>query len=261
MSSSTDASGMSTDRRTAGCDEPARRPFGRVLIVEEHALVATGLRLALTEHGWDVEASSSLTTHDTVEHAQRFEPHCVLLGTTLRPGGPDVGDLIAPLVATGAQVVMVTGERRRAVLGRYLEAGAAGWIGVQSELGDVHAALEMVISGQSIVGKTRRFELLEQLRVERERVLRARATFDRLTPREALVLVSLSEGLSAEDIAEQHFVALTTVRSQIRGILQKLGVNSQLAAVAIADAHRDLLPVDPVAERNRRRVDPPARVS
>lgn len=49
------------------------------------------------------------------------------------------------------------------------------------------------------------------------------------------MLASLVDGLSAEEIAEEHFVALTTIRSQIRGILQKLGVRSQLAAVAMAN--------------------------
>jgi DNA-binding NarL/FixJ family response regulator len=41
--------------------------------------------------------------------------------------------------------------------------------------------------------------------------------------------------MSAEEIAEAQFVALTTVRSQIRAVLQKLGVRSQLAAVAYAN--------------------------
>ena len=41
-------------------------------------------------------------------------------------------------------------------------------------------------------------------------------------------------GLSAAEIAEQRVVSLATVRSQIRAILQKLDVTSQLAAVAMA---------------------------
>ena len=43
-------------------------------------------------------------------------------------------------------------------------------------------------------------------------------------------------GMTAEEIAEAHFVAVTTVRSQIRAVLDKLGVRSQL--VAVAAAHR-----------------------
>jgi two-component system, NarL family, nitrate/nitrite response regulator NarL len=58
--------------------------------------------------------------------------------------------------------------------------------------------------------------------------------FERLTEREQVVLSELIEGQCAEDIAKAAFVSISTVRSQIRAILQKLGVNSQLAAVAMA---------------------------
>ncbi len=58
--------------------------------------------------------------------------------------------------------------------------------------------------------------------------------FARLTEREQFVLSELMEGHGAEDIAKAAFVSISTVRSQIKAILQKLGVNSQLAAVAMA---------------------------
>ena len=58
--------------------------------------------------------------------------------------------------------------------------------------------------------------------------------FPALTEREQVVLAELIEGHCAEDIAKRAFVSISTVRSQIKAILQKLGVNSQLAAVALA---------------------------
>jgi DNA-binding CsgD family transcriptional regulator len=57
--------------------------------------------------------------------------------------------------------------------------------------------------------------------------------FGRLTDREAAVLADLATGLSAADIARRRPVALATVRTQIAGILQKLEVSSQTAAVAL----------------------------
>jgi two-component system, NarL family, nitrate/nitrite response regulator NarL len=57
---------------------------------------------------------------------------------------------------------------------------------------------------------------------------------DQLTPRERHVLVAMMAGRPAAEIARDNYVSLTTVRSQIRGILSKLGVNSQLAAVSLA---------------------------
>lgn len=58
--------------------------------------------------------------------------------------------------------------------------------------------------------------------------------FNRLTPREEEVLFALMRGAKARDICAQSFVSMPTVRSQIRAILTKLGVTSQLAAVALA---------------------------
>jgi DNA-binding NarL/FixJ family response regulator len=55
-----------------------------------------------------------------------------------------------------------------------------------------------------------------------------------LTEREQVVLAELMEGHCAEEIANAGFVSISTVRSQIKAIFQKLGVNSQLAAVALA---------------------------
>ncbi len=76
-----------------------------------------------------------------IEHANQFQPHCVLLDIGL---GDIVGsgiDLIAPLRATGAEVVMLTAETRRTVLAACLEAGAAGWLGKDAFLDEVVAAL------------------------------------------------------------------------------------------------------------------------
>ena len=60
-----------------------------------------------------------------------------------------------------------------------------------------------------------------------------------LTASERRVLYFLTKGRSAQDIATELVVSLATVRSHIRSILRKLGVRSQLAAVAIANS-RDL---------------------
>jgi DNA-binding CsgD family transcriptional regulator len=57
-----------------------------------------------------------------------------------------------------------------------------------------------------------------------------------LTASERRVLFYLTTGRSAQDIADELVVSVTTVRSHIRSILRKLGVKSQLAAVAIANS-------------------------
>lgn len=58
--------------------------------------------------------------------------------------------------------------------------------------------------------------------------------FKHLTPRERQVLLALMRGATAQQICKESYVSLPTVRSQIRSVLSKLGVRSQLAAVVVA---------------------------
>ena len=58
--------------------------------------------------------------------------------------------------------------------------------------------------------------------------------FHQLSVRESEVLEELMAGKAAADIATESYVSIATIRSQIKAILRKLEVNSQLAAVALA---------------------------
>jgi DNA-binding NarL/FixJ family response regulator len=142
--------------------------------------------------------------------------------------------LIAPLEAFGAQVVMVTGVSDRVRLAECLEAGATGLINKSTPFADLVLAVQEVVELGTLVPPQQRHELLGELRRQRAADRDRLAPFERLTGREQQVLGALMEGKAAEKIAEEYFVSLATVRSQIRAILLKLDVNSQLAAVAMA---------------------------
>jgi two-component system nitrate/nitrite response regulator NarL len=61
-----------------------------------------------------------------------------------------------------------------------------------------------------------------------------RRRFAQLTAAETRILWQLMQGRPVDDIAQAHVVSVATVRSQVREVLRKLGVQSQLAAVALA---------------------------
>ena len=181
---------------------------GRVLVVEDHALVAIGLQLALSARGWEVETTDGPTGADIIQHARQFQPQCVLLDIRL---GEAVGsgiDLIRPLLATGAEVVMLTAETHRGVLASSVEAGAAGWIGKDVFLDDLEATLRDVLAGTSLIGRADRDAMIDELRIERAGRRRALEPFEQLTLREREVLAALVDGLSAEEIAETQFVGV-----------------------------------------------------
>jgi two-component system nitrate/nitrite response regulator NarL len=256
---------MKTETILDRSDDRVRSPaddavaYGRVLVVHSHAVVGTGLQLALSGRSWEVEATSGPTPTDITDAAHRFRAECVLIDVHLHHRDGGGLNLIAPLVSEGAQVVMLTAERRRVTLAECLEAGAAGWIGLDSGLDEVDLALQDVMAGRPIIGRSQRAGLLDLLRAERSAAQRASAIFEQLTPREVGVLVALTDGLSADEIAREHFVSVATIRTQIRSVLQKLEVRTQLAAVAIADAHRDQLPQESASGSGRRRTDPKGR--
>jgi two-component system, NarL family, nitrate/nitrite response regulator NarL len=205
----------------------------RVLIVDDHMLVAIGLQLALHARSWDAEVTSGPTGDAILQTARTFQPGCVLLDLHLGEAGSGL-DLIAGFKELGAAVVLLTAETDRHVLASAIEAGADGWISKAAYVDEVVAALVDVTEGRSLMGRATREQLLEELRLWRADLHHAMTPFERLTLREQEVLAALIDGYTAEDIATTQIVALTTVRSQIRSVLQKLGVHSQLAAVACA---------------------------
>ena len=120
------------------------------------------------------------------------------------------------------------------MLGSSLEEGAAGTLRKRQPMQDLLDSIVLAAAGHTVQRPQERDELIAEAHArqdERERLL---APFQDLSPREASVLDGLLDGLSAEQIAERDFVSLPTVRTQIQAVLRKLGVTSQLAAVAEA---------------------------
>ncbi len=216
--------------------EPAENRARRasVLVVDDHPVLAHGLAHALRDEGFDVDVVDPLTRLSILETARRVEPDIVLLDLLL---GDDVGDSIAlvdPLTAGGARVVMLTGVSDEAQLGACVEAGAVGVLSKSLAFDDLLDQVVLAARGKTPLGNGQRDELLGTLRRRRAEERERLAPFERLTTREREVLAGLMDGSSADEIARASFVSITTVRTQIRAILEKLGVRSQMSAVALA---------------------------
>lgn len=112
---------------------------------------------------------------------------------------------------------MLSGSTDRVALAECLEAGAEGILSKATPFADVVEAIGRAVAGRTVTPPAERDRMLDLLRAERRARRDALAPFDSLTPKEAEVLASLAGGLGAEAIAEEGFVSITTVRSQIRG--------------------------------------------
>lgn len=217
----------------ATTDAGAAGPL-RLLIVEDHELLAGTLALALRHRGLEVETAAGPTPGAVVERTRQLAPVLVLLDLDL---GPTLGsglDLVGPLSAVGGRVVMMTGVTDRARLAACVEAGAAGIVAKTTAFEALVDAVRRAAEGETLLAPEERHALLADLRAHRRAEGHRMAPFGALTPREQAVLAGLVAGDPAEAIAARSYVSMATVRSQIRAILLKLGVRSQLAAVAMA---------------------------
>jgi two-component system nitrate/nitrite response regulator NarL len=204
----------------------------RVLLVEDHAIIKQALALALEQAGLTVESAVSVEPEAVLKQAEAFRPEVVLLDFYL--GEADSLPMIGPLQALGARVVVLTGTTDPRSLGACLEAGALGVVSKAESLDRVARAIADAVDGSAVMRPAERDALLDAARQARADEEERLAPFASLTARERQVLAHLMQGHSAEDISRIEYVSLATVRSQIRGILQKLDVSSQLAAVTLA---------------------------
>jgi DNA-binding NarL/FixJ family response regulator len=205
----------------------------RILIVEDHELLSHGVSIALQAAGYEAVVSTETSQKGIEQLAAELRPLLVLLDLQLGDMGSG-RDLIAPLLATGANVLMLTGVTAEAELGACIEAGAVGVVAKSTPFDTLLHAIDDAVRGAPGFQAAERAQWLAALRRQRTERRESLEPFRTLTPRESATLGLLMEGRAAEAIAEQTFVSLATVRSHIRSILQKLGVNSQLAAVALA---------------------------
>jgi DNA-binding NarL/FixJ family response regulator len=206
----------------------------RVLAIDDHTLVATALTGALRARGYDARACEVRDDAKILNVAQQFAPRVVLLDLELG-GGRNSLSLIEPLRASGARVLMLTATVSPMRLARCLEAGADGLLFKGLRIDDVVQAIEDAAAGAR-VDPPQREALLLRLDEHREKQRAERAPFERLTRREQEVLEALVQGKTAQTMAGQTFTSVRTVRGHIQSVLDKLGVSSQLTAVAKAHA-------------------------
>jgi two-component system, NarL family, nitrate/nitrite response regulator NarL len=209
----------------------------RAVIVEDHALLAQAIVLALSSEDLDVvhicPSGEVGSVTDLLEPVLSLRPAVVLLDLDLGEFG-DGMELIAPLRRAGTQVIVVTASTDRARWGECLAHGAATVLPKSVGLEGIARTIHDVVQGRPVISATTRGEMVscwhEQLKDRQATLVR----LEGLTTREAQVLAALARGRRVREIALDACVSEATVRTQVKSVLAKLGVTSQIAAVAIA---------------------------
>lgn len=213
-------------------------PAGPVLIVDDHPLVAVALTSALRDRGIPTERIDPLDRTGVAAALQRGRSGLVVLDLDLGQDADGTvldGIAFVPVIrAAGWTVLVLTGSTDRARIAAAVAAGALGWLAKNLPFDDVVATVADAAAGRTVFDPGRHAELV----AEHHAAQRARGDLDRrwsrLTPRERQVLARLVEGKRVADVAREFVVSQATVRTQVRSILAKLEVGSQLEAVALA---------------------------
>jgi DNA-binding NarL/FixJ family response regulator len=238
-------------RAVNGSPDPSLQPT-RVLIAGSN-LLAGALARTLETHGFATTYTGASAKE--IERKLKWEPDLVLID--LRPFDLDSGSTIVKGVQrSGRQVCVIDDAGDNGRRSAWLRAGSAAVVSENEPFDQLFTTISRltrlvpprrvppapVASAADPPDTLRRGSRLE--------------LFAKLTEREQVVLSELMEGHCAEDIAKAAIVSISTVRSQIKAILNKLGVNSQLAAVAMARRagwSLELPPVSPPKPSNGRR--------
>ncbi|WP_328531937.1 response regulator transcription factor [Nocardioides sp. NBC_00368] len=209
----------------------------RVAIVEPHPVVGESLELALSRHRFDARLLPPLADHAsaTALTAQivRTRASIVILGTTLDAGDPLMAT-IAPLTRAGIDVVVLTSTTDPACWGQALRRGARVVVSKSRPLNDLISIVRRLTDGLRVLDVQEREQLIGHAVRRDVELAGLRERFERLSHREEEVLEHLRNGRTVSQIAALNVVSPATVRTQVKSILAKLEVSSQIAAVGAA---------------------------
>jgi DNA-binding NarL/FixJ family response regulator len=213
----------------------------RVLIVDDHQIVAEGIALALRRHG-DIEIVGIETSvTGAVQASQDLAPGVVLMDYHLADGtGADAAAAIREARPDTA-VVMISGDSGEGAMLAAVEAGASGYLSKTDGSEQLAQQVRRAAAGEMLIPAAMLQRLVALSRSHAVAAATRGRASDILTPREREILELMARGLDNPAIAEELTISYHTVRGHVQSILEKLDARTKLEAVARAHAE-GLLP-------------------
>jgi two-component system response regulator NreC len=201
----------------------------RVLIVDDHAVVRSGLRLVLESEEGIEPVGEAGSARDAIFEARSVKPDVILLDVVM----PDQSGLevIPTLLKENpeAKVLVLSMQDDPQYVREAFAAGASGYVLKEAADSELVAAVREVAGGGRYVNP----ELGARL-VTAESEERRRAEEDPLSERESEVLRLLALGHTNQEIAKQLFISVRTAETHRAHIMQKLRLSNRAELVRYA---------------------------
>ncbi len=202
----------------------------RIVVADDHPLFRDALRVAIGEALPQAQVVEAGALED-VEAALAAGPETDLVLLDLNmPGMRGFSGLVllrAQFPST--PVAVISANEEAAVVRRAIEFGAAGYITKAAAQGEIRAALQALLAGETWLPPG--IELGGEAAGPDAALA---ALLARLTPQQVRVLMMLNEGWPNKQIAHALEVSEGTVKAHVSAILQKLQVDSRTQAVILA---------------------------
>ena len=200
-----------------------------VLVVDDHALMRTGLSGLIAAAGDMRVVGTAADGAEAVEEVARLAPHVVLMDLSMPvlDGVAATRRIVEEHPSVEVLVLTSFSDRQRVI--EALDAGAGGYVLKDTEPADLLAAIRSTARGHSPLDP----------RVART-VLHARRSPARaaeLTEREQEVLALVGHGLANKQIARRLGIRESTVKAHLTSVFQRIGVRDRTSAALWACTH------------------------
>jgi len=214
-------------------------PRVAVLIVDDQALVRTGLRMVLElEPDIDIVGEAA-DGEQAVTVAAETNPDVILMDVRMpHMDGLEATRRIVRGREQGPRVLILTTFDLDQYVYEALLAGASGFVLKDIPPEQLVEAIRVVAHGDALLSPTITRRLIEEfVRRPPDAAHPPPRELEQLTPREAEILRFVARGLSNAEIAAQAFVSEPTVKTHIARILMKLGLRDRVQVVVYAYEH------------------------
>jgi DNA-binding NarL/FixJ family response regulator len=198
----------------------------KVLLVDDHAIVRSGLRNLLASVS-DAQISEAATGRDAMARLRRDRPDLVLLDLNL----PGIGglELLRRMLLEdpSARILVLSMHTEPLYAARALELGARGYLSKNASPAELLQAVRRVAEG----GRYIENEIAQELALQR---VSPGHGLQELTERDIEIMRLLAEGLSLSEIADALGIGYKTVANACSHIKAKLGVTRTNDLVRLA---------------------------